>query len=72
MNDLIFDSTMTPGSVMGLALKTLEKLDANALLVGGGILCFTAIACFACVCFSGSEMTISKDGLSISQPAPAV
>lgn len=68
MNNLIPVNTMPPVSAKGVALKILEHLDSKTLLALGGMACLTTIVCVACVSFSGSEMTLSKNGLSISQP----
>ena len=70
MNDLIPVNAITPNSVTDIALKLLEPLDSKKLLALGAMACFSTVICVACVSFSGSEMTISKTGLSIKQPAP--
>lgn len=71
MNDLIPVNTTAPISTKGFTLKILEQLDPKTLLALGGMACLTTIVCVACISFSGSEMTLSKNGLSISQPNPA-
>lgn len=71
MNDLIPVSTMDPISPKGVALKILEQLDSKTLLAFGGMVCLTTIVCIACISFSKSEMTLSKNGFSISQPGHA-
>lgn len=68
MNDLIPVSAMAPTSAKGVVLKILEQLDSKTLLAFGSMACLTTIVCVACVSFSGSEMTLSKNGLTISHP----
>ena len=68
MNDLFPVNTTAPISTKGFALKILEQLDSKTLLALGGMACLTTIVCVACVSFSGSEMALTKNGLSISQP----
>lgn len=68
MNDYISVSTKASFPANDFALKILEQADSKTLLVLGSLACLTTIACIACVSFSGSEMILSKNGLSISQP----
>lgn len=70
MDDFIPVNTIPPDSVTDIAIKLLEHLDSKTLLILGGMACFSTIICVACVSFSGSEMTISKNGLSIKQSVP--
>lgn len=71
MNDIIPTTTMTQSTVKNVAFKALEQLDSKSILILGGMACVTTIISIAIVSFSGSEMTLSKDGLSISQPTLA-
>lgn len=71
MNDIIPTTTMTQSPVKNVAFKALEQLDFKSILILGGMACVTTIISIAIVSFSGSEMTLSKDGLSISQPTLA-
>lgn len=71
MNDLIPEKIKTPVLLGELPWKVLERLDSGTLLALGAMVCFTTLACVACVCFSGSEMTLSQNGMRISQPASA-
>lgn len=48
--------------------SALSCLDSKVLLVLSGMICLTTIICVGFVSFSGSEMTLSKNGLSITQP----
>lgn len=70
MNDLLPVNTTALVSAKGIALKILEHLDSKTLLALGGMACLATVICVACVSFSGSEMTLSQNGLSIKQPTP--
>jgi hypothetical protein len=48
--------------------KTLSQLDSKSLLILGGMTCITTTICIGFICFSGSEFSLSKTGLSITQP----
>ncbi len=45
--------------------KKLENLDSQSLLIIGGMLCFTIIACVCFVSLSGNEMIINSSGFAI-------
>lgn len=71
MNELV-SSNITditePSPARDSVLSMLSHSDSKTLLILSGMLCLTAIICVGCVSFSGSEMTLSKNGLSITQP----
>ena len=50
-------------------VKILSQLDSKTMLLLSSMACITTIICVGCVSFSGSEMTLSKTGLFITQPA---
>lgn len=68
MNELVPTNIQLPVSENKFLLSTLSRTDSKTLLIFGGMLCLTLITCVACVSFSESEMTLSKNGLSITQP----
>lgn len=72
MNDLTLNPPTVPVTYNGSPLKVLERLDSQSTLVLAGMAFLTTIICVGFVSFSGSEMNLSKDGLSITQPKPAV
>lgn len=69
MNELISTNTLPQTTIGDTALKALEHLDTKTLLALGGMACITTIICVGIVSFSGSQMSLSKDGLSITQPS---
>ena len=69
MNELVPTNTPSPVSDNKSLLSTLSCLDSNTLLILSGMICLTTLICVGCVSFSGSEMTLSKNGLSITQPS---
>ena len=68
MNELLSDSTLNQHSAKEAALDVVSHMDSNSILILCGLFCLTTIICVGCVSFSGSEMTLSKNGLSIKQP----
>lgn len=71
MNNIIPTTTMAQSPIKNIAFKALEQLDSKSILALSGMAFVTTIICIAIVSFSGSEMTLSKNGLSISQPTLA-
>ena len=68
MNNLIPTNTATTVSSSESIMNALSQLDSKVLLSLTGMVCLTTIICVGFVSFSNSEMTLSKNGLSITQP----
>lgn len=66
MNNLIPTNTST---TVSSSMNALSQLDSKVLLSLTGMVCLTTIICVGFVSFSNSEMTLSKNGLSITQPS---
>lgn len=67
MNEL----TSTPNSTFSWkdTLATgLTQLDSKTLLQLNGMLCITTLLCVSLIYFSGGQITITKNGLSIMPP----
>lgn len=54
-------------SLKDAIVYSFSRLDSKTLLSFGGMVCLTALVGVGIVCFSGSEMSISKSGFSITQ-----
>ena len=67
MNELVSSNITEPSSARDSVLSMLSHSDSKTLLILGGMFCLTVIICVGCVSFSESEMTLSKNGLSITQ-----
>ena len=68
MNELVSANITETFPASNFVLNTLLHLDSKTLLILGGMVCLMAISCVGCVSFSGSELTLSRNGLSITQP----
>lgn len=68
MNKLISTTSPTTISRSELILNSLSHLDSKVLLILAGMASFTTISCIGFISLSKSEMTLSRDGLSITQP----
>lgn len=68
MNELVSSNITEPSPARDSVLSMLSHSDSKTLLILGGMFCLTTVICVVCVSFSGSEMTLSKNGLSITQP----
>lgn len=68
MNELVSSNITEPFPTSASVLSMLLHLDSKTLLIMGGMVCLTTIICVGCVSFSGSEMTLSRNGLLITQP----
>lgn len=68
MNKIVKINTLDPSCAGNTFRNTISMLDTKSLLILGGMTCLTTIICVGCVSFSGSEMTISKDGFFIKRP----
>lgn len=71
MNKLVSSNITAPLSVSDSILSTMSNWNSKSMLILGGMVCLTVAFCVRCACLSGSEMTLSKDGLSITQPHTA-
>lgn len=68
MKTLIPANNKVSTSAVESVMNALSHIDSKALLAVGSMVCLTTVLCIGFVCFSGSQMTLSKDGLSITQP----
>lgn len=68
MNELISANTLPQTTMDDTVPKALGRLDMMLLLALGGMACLTTIICVGIVSFSGSQMFLSKDGFSMTQP----
>ena len=69
MNELVSSNITEPSPARDSVLSILSHWESKTLLILSGMLCLTATICVGCVSFSGSEMNLSKNGLSITQPS---
>ena len=68
MDELIPIKMPTISSLYKAAESFASHLDAKTISLLAGMGCITTILCVAFVSFSGCEMSISKNGFSISRP----
>lgn len=68
MNGLISSGTPAQHPVQESLLSSLSHLDSKTLVIVSGMFCLATVVCVGFVSLSGSEMTLTKNGLSITQP----
>lgn len=72
MNEIITTNPVIPASIKDSLTWAVKNFDSKSLLIAGGMFCLTAIAFVGFVSLSGSEMSISSSGLTITQPSNTI
>ena len=72
MNELIPLNTPNVSPLYKAIVDSVSRLDTKSILLLGGMACITTVFCVAVVSLSGSEMSLSKNGFSITQPGHSV
>lgn len=67
MIDYLPDNTTRSASMT--VAEAISKINPKVAITLGGMACVTIIFCIGSIVFSGCDMTLSSEGLSIKQPS---